>query len=546
MKMHKFSLQWKFFLVITLIVLPTLGAIFMWEGVRQESRAMGQMVNQATILSKMVVLVRQWVSDCGGVMVNEKSEGAKSGPWFVDDRMETSRGSFRRFTPAMVTKKLSEYSTREDLYSFRLASLHPLNPENKPDDFEREALTHFRKGSATEAFTLGQRGENQFCQYVVPLYLEKGCLKCHPGRELSKGGIGGGLSVILPLDKMMSTMKKDHLQLAMLGIGLIFLMISTLFFLLRRLVIRPMRQFEEMAKEIGGGNLDARVNISTGDEFEDLALAFNAMAERISKGRDDLEEKVEVATEELSNVNKELQTLDELKSDFLANMSHELRSPLTVIRGGIDYLTRTIKGTENRNYLAIIDKNLARLIHLVYEIFDFTRIEAKSADWSFERENISGLVREVTEILSPLAAEKRVSIVCKCSGDIHVLMDLERIEQVLVNLLENAIKFSDEGMEIQIDVKVDDPNVLVAVMDRGAGISEENLKVIFEKFQTLPSSGGRGKREGTGLGLAICKGIIEAHGGKIWAETRKNGGGAFFFALPNQRSISGEPIPDHR
>ncbi len=531
MKRYKRSLQWKFLVIITLIVFPTLGAIFMWGGVQQKDRAMDQIANQATILSEMVVLVRQWVSDCGGVMVDEKSVGAK-GAWFLDDRMETPRGCFRRFTPAMVTKKLSQYSTREDLYRFRLTSLNPMNPDNKPTDFEREALIQFTKGGASEAFKFEQRGKDQYFQYVVPLYLEKGCLTCHPDRDISKGGIRGGLSVILPVDKVMSTVKKDNLKLAILGVGLIFLMISTLFFLLSRLVLRPMRKFEEMAKEIGRGNLNARVNISTGDEFENLALAFNAMAERISKGRDQLEERISQATNELSGANKELQTLDKLKSEFLANMSHELRSPLTVIRGGVDYLNRTVKGTETRNYLAIIDKNLARLIHLVYDIFDITRIEAKSADWSFERENISDLVREVADILSPLAMDKRVSVVCKCTKDIYARMDLERIEQVLVNVIENAIKFSGEGMEIQVDVNENHDDVLVAVKDRGVGISKKNLEVIFEKFHTLPSAGEGSNREGTGLGLAICKGIIKAHGGKIWAESMKGGGSAFFFTLP--------------
>ena len=531
MKRYKFSLQWKFLLIITLIVFPTLGAIFVWEGVQQKNRAMDQIANQAMILSRMVVLVRQWISDCGGVMVDEKSEGA-NGAWFLNDRMETPRGCFQRFTPAMVTKKLSQYSTRENLYRFRLASLNPMNPDNRPTDFEREALIQFTEGGVVEAFKFEQRGKNQYFQYVVPLYLEKGCLKCHPAQDISKDGIQGGLSVILPVDKMMSTVKKDNLKLAMLGIGLILLMISTLFFLLRRLVIRPMRKFEEMAKEIGRGNLDARVNISTGDEFENLALAFSAMAERISTGRNHLEERITQATDELSGANKELQTLDKLKSDFLANMSHELRSPLTVIRGGVDYLNRTVKGTETRNYLAIIDKNLARLIHLVYDIFDITRIEAKSADWSFERENISGLVREVSDILSPLAMDKRISMGSISSGDTYVRMDLERIEQVLVNLMENAIKFSHAGAKIQIEVKENQDNVMVAVRDRGVGISKNNLDVIFEKFHTLPSSGEGSNREGTGLGLAICKGIIEAHGGKIWAESAKGGGSAFFFTLP--------------
>jgi len=217
-------------------------------------------------------------------------------------------------------------------------------------------------------------------------------------------------------------------------------------------------------------------------------------------------------------------------------MSHELRSPLTVIRGGVDYLNRTTKGTENRRYLSIIDKNLTRLIHLVSDLFDFTRIEADKADWSFERENISGLIQDVIEIISPLAMDKSISISYKYPCDIFAEIDLERIEQVLVNLIENAIKFSDEKTEIQIEIKADEDTVLVAVRDQGIGISEENINVIFEKFHTLPSSGTKGNREGTGLGLAICKGIIEAHGGRIWAESVKGKGSVFFFTLHKQLS----------
>jgi signal transduction histidine kinase len=143
------------------------------------------------------------------------------------------------------------------------------------------------------------------------------------------------------------------------------------------------------------------VDINTGDEFEKLGHRFNTMAQRLSKGRDHLEDRISQATKELSDVNRELQTLDKLKSDFLANMSHELRTPLTVIRGGIDYLNRTIKKEDNRNYLEIIDKNLARLIHLVSDLFDFTKIEGRKTEWSFDQVNLSVLIEEVLEIISP-------------------------------------------------------------------------------------------------------------------------------------------------
>jgi signal transduction histidine kinase len=533
-KKFHLSIQAKFLLSIILIVVPTLGIIFTWAGIQNEKQAMDQVINQARILSKQIILTRQWISDCGGVMVPGESKGAKDINCFFDDRLETSRGWYQRFTPSMVTRKLSQYSTRQDLYRFRLASLTPLNPENRPDDFERESLINFTKEGLVEAFNFDTHSNNHHLRYIVPLHLEKACLECHQADEVSKSGIRGGLSIILPIDEMQATVKKNQMELAVSGAGLICLVIITLFFMMRRVVINPLKNLEEMTSEISRGNLEARVNITTGDEFEKLGRRFNTMARSLSKGRDHLEEKITQATKELSDANRELQTLDKLKSDFLANMSHELRTPLTVIRGGIDYLNRTVKKEDNRNYLEIIDKNLARLIHLVSDLFDFTKIEGRKIEWSFDQVNLSVLIEEVVEIISPLSMDKNISINFENPADVLVEMDLERIEQVLVNLIENAIKFSDPQTEILIKIKEDPAYATVSVKDRGIGISEENLKTIFDKFSTVPSA-GVGKPEGTGLGLAICKAIVEAHDGKIWAESVKGVSTTFYFTLVKKR-----------
>jgi signal transduction histidine kinase len=364
--------------------------------------------------------------------------------------------------------------------------------------------------------------------------MEEKCLKCHNRQEDSLNSIGGGLSVFLPVDEMSTATRKNYLKLAIAGTALIFMTIFTLFVLMRRFVIKPLKKLEEMTDEIGRGNLEARVNIDTGDELAKLGHRLNTMARSLSKGRDHLQEKIALATKELSDANRELQSLDTLKSDFLANMSHELRTPLTVIRGGIDYLNRTIKKEDNRNYLDIIDKNLARLIHLVSDLFDFTKVEAKKIDWSFDQANLSVLIEEVVEIISPLSINKNIALNYKNPGEILVEMDLERIEQVLVNLIENAIKFSEPKTRINIGVEDGQTHVTVSVKDQGVGISEKNLKTIFKKFSTVPSA-GINKPEGTGLGLAICKAIIEAHEGKIWAESVKGESSTFYFTLLKKR-----------
>jgi signal transduction histidine kinase len=528
------SLQWKFFLCIVLIIIPTLGVIFTWTGIQNEKQSNNQVVNQARILSRQIILTRQWITDSGGVFVNQESEGAKDIACFFDDTMQTAQGSYQRFTPSMVTRKLSQYSNRQELYRFRLASLNPLNPENKPDNFERDALNLFKSERLDETFRFAHRNGTQFFQYMVPLYLEKQCLDCHNREEDSVNAVRGGLSVFLPVDEMLSATRKNHLKLAIAGTGLIFMTIFTLFILMRRFVIKPLKDLEEMTDEIGKGNLEARVNINTGDEFEKLGRRFNTMAQRLSKGRDDMQDRISQATQDLSNVNRELQTLDKLKSDFLANMSHELRTPLTVIRGGIDYLNRTVKKEDNRNYLDIIDKNLARLIHLVSDLFDFTKIEGRKIEWSFDQVNLSVLIEEVLEIISPLSMDKNISINYQHPGEVLVEIDLERIEQVLVNLIENAIKFSAPHTEIQINIEENPIYVTVSVKDRGIGIAAENLKTIFDKFATVPSA-SVGKPEGTGLGLAICKAIIESHDGRIWAESVQGESSTFYFTLNKKR-----------
>ena len=179
MEKFRFSLQWKFFLCIVLIIIPTLGIIFTWAGIQSGNQANDQVVNQARILSRQIVLTRQWITDCDGVFVNRQSQGAKDVMYLFDDTLQTDRGSYQRFTPSMVTRKLSQYSTRQDLYRFRLAGLNPLNPENEPYGFERDAINLFRTKGLKETFRFEHNNGKQYFQYMVPLFMEQKCLKCH-------------------------------------------------------------------------------------------------------------------------------------------------------------------------------------------------------------------------------------------------------------------------------------------------------------------------------------------------------------------------------
>ncbi|MCP3950854.1 MAG: DUF3365 domain-containing protein, partial [Desulfobacterales bacterium] len=198
-------MQNKFFLTIVLVIVPVLGVIFSWVGLRSDHNAKAQIVNQARILARQIILTRQWVADCGGVMVPRGSEGARKMIYFLDDRLKTSRGILNRFTPAMVTKKLSQYSLRENMYHFRLASLNPMNPGNNPDAFERMALLQFIHNNTKEVYHIEKIDGKPTFRYTVPLYVDKACLDCH--QNFTRGSIGGCLSFFLPIKQALKSLK---------------------------------------------------------------------------------------------------------------------------------------------------------------------------------------------------------------------------------------------------------------------------------------------------------------------------------------------------
>ncbi|MEA1969171.1 MAG: ATP-binding protein [Thermodesulfobacteriota bacterium] len=522
------SLQQKFLLSIIIIVVPIIGLVFSWLEIQVIKQAKEESLDKARIISRQVILTRQWVTDCGGwVLVPRKSRGAENISCFYDERIKTEQGIFQRFTPSMVTKKLSLYSSVEKLYSFKISSLYPMNPANTASDFEKTALTGFIHKGKSEAY---QFDENSL-KYVTPLYMTQGCLKCHDKKTISHNNIMGGLSVTIPLKKLHAYLKKNCILLAAAGLTISFVTVLILFFLMRRMIIKPLVELEEKTKEISSGNLNARAAINTGDELERMGNSFNEMAQKIIEGRELLEKRVEQATEKLARANDDLKALDKLKSDFLANMSHELRSPITVITGGTNYLSRTLKQEDNRSYIEIIEKNITRLSRLVSDLFDFTKLEAGKIEWDFAEENLTLLVQEMIEITSTLAADKNLDVVFEASGDIFINIDFERIEQVIVNIMDNAIKYSDSGTKIIVTLHQKPGWATLSVQNQGIGIKAENIETIFDKFSTVPS-GRNSATQGTGLGLAISRAIIEAHNGRIWAESIEGMSTTLLFTLP--------------
>ncbi|MCX5789443.1 MAG: PAS domain S-box protein [Elusimicrobia bacterium] len=221
------------------------------------------------------------------------------------------------------------------------------------------------------------------------------------------------------------------------------------------------------------------------------------------------------------------------KEEFAAMVSHDLRSPLTAIKMAIETAAEECGGSVGSaavHALSSARRNIDRLARLVNDVLDFEKLESGKMQFELEPCDVSALASETLAGFEPIARERGLSLVKRLGADLPaVSCDKDKITQVLVNLVDNAIKYSRQGSVI-VATEAADGGVKVSVVDQGPGIRREDQGKIFEAFVRL--SEGTRRREGTGLGLAICRRIVESHGGRIWIESEEGSGAAFNFTLP--------------
>lgn len=230
----------------------------------------------------------------------------------------------------------------------------------------------------------------------------------------------------------------------------------------------------------------------------------------------------------------ELVRLNRARRDMVANISHELRTPIANIRLTIDSIfheQEKPKGKASRSALKVIARETDSLLWLVQELLDLSMIESGQAILRMVDVPADMLVEEAIERMTDLSETKNLTIVSDVPVGIQVLCDRDQARRVLINLIHNAIKWSPANETITVRVMNGSDEVTFSVLDNGPGVPEDHRERIFERFYQVDTSRSGG--EGTGLGLAICKHIVEAHGGRIWAESNANGGGGkFVFTLP--------------
>lgn len=279
------------------------------------------------------------------------------------------------------------------------------------------------------------------------------------------------------------------------------------------------------------------------------ATCFQTLAQQVS-----LPLKSATLYEIKEQTNKKLERLERLKSEFISIVSHELRTPLTAIKNSLDIILsgKTGQLTENMNkFLNMAKRNSARLSGIINDLLDLSKIEAGKMDFKFEIMKIEPVIEYVKTSLEEMAKEKNLLLKTRIednSADIYA--DSHRLEQVLTNLVSNAIKFTPDGGQVEIRTEVvnaedinyvemfdnelkqlHDKYLLVCVKDNGIGISQENLVRVFDKFAQIETSLSR-KVGGSGLGLPIARQLLESHNGTIWCNSKPEKGSSFYFVLP--------------
>ncbi|MHC4276266.1 MAG: sensor histidine kinase [Planctomycetota bacterium] len=320
-----------------------------------------------------------------------------------------------------------------------------------------------------------------------------------------------------------------------------------IYFFVAKLIVNPIQDLRKATDRVASGDWTQEIPVKKKDEIGLLASSLNHMTANLKKYLKEKESATEARQKALADA-KHSAELSELKSNFLSTVSHELRTPLTSIMGFTKLIQKKFtqeiapvipatdvaaqnlckKMTEN---MAFVLKETERLSHLLDDLLDLSKIEAGKVEWHMQNLRLRDLVTSSVNAFRLLIVEKGLRIETKYLGpDCMVYGDRDRLVQVIINLLSNAMKYTAKGgITCSVEASVD--TVKVSVIDTGTGIDSKDIPKLFRRFiqagDTLPD-----KPKGTGLGLAICKEIVEHHGGSIFAESQLGIGSTFSFVLP--------------
>ncbi|HBH79734.1 MAG TPA: hypothetical protein DDY39_07905, partial [Nitrospira sp.] len=311
--------------------------------------------------------------------------------------------------------------------------------------------------------------------------------------------------------------------------------------LLARRMTVPLQALTTAATKLGAGETTPTIAIQARDEIGTLTQVFNSMALQLQTREHELrelaqtlEERVNVRTQELAAANAKLQELDRRKSIFVSTASHELRTPLTSMKVHLANLRDGIDGAvtpDQRGSLLRVEANLSRLRTLIEELLDLSQIELGQTTLRMEAVELGSVIAKTVEDLHSFTSERSVKIVISLPTDLPLVSaDPEKMRQILLNLLHNAVKFSPMNTIVDLNItRLPSDTIQISVRDVGPGIAPEDVEKVFQPFYRAPTT--HKKTKGTGLGLAIAKLLVELHQSRLSVETEPGRGSCFYFTL---------------
>ncbi|MEO8422426.1 MAG: ATP-binding protein [Actinomycetota bacterium] len=322
----------------------------------------------------------------------------------------------------------------------------------------------------------------------------------------------GAMVVATSLDAVQSSVHRLVVLLLVTGPA-VLAMAGLGGWLLARRALRPVSRMTEQAGEIGGAGLDERIDLpGSADELQRLAVTLNGMLDRLEQGVDE-------------------------KKRFVADASHELRTPLAVMSSELDVTLRsTDLDPAARDVLTSAREEVQRMNVIVENLLTLARLDEGGLTLLNEPADLFEIVQTAAGNVGTVAGERDVRIEIR-GEPLSIRGDAQRLDQVVTNLVANAVRYSEPGTNIDVAVEQLEAEAVCTVADRGPGIEPELLPHIFDRFVRGDRARSR-PDEGTGLGLAIAREIVEAHGGRIWATSRPGGGALFGFALPADPSVT--------
>lgn len=315
----------------------------------------------------------------------------------------------------------------------------------------------------------------------------------------------GVIRVITSMMQVNQVLKQNSLMLMLIGLFVI-LVAAFISLILANTITKPIGAMTAAAEQMASGKFSVRIAKTKDDEIGKLAETLNFMAEEVEKH-------------------------EQLKNEFIASVSHELRTPLTSVKGWAITLHSMSEDQVFREGLEIISNESERLSHMLGDLLDLSRLSAGKIEYKFEMVEVENLIHQAVMQMEPRAARQGVKLIESIVGGGIVQGDIHRLKQVWLNILDNSLKFTDAGGQVTVSLQVSGNEIVVSIADSGAGIPDEELPLVKEKFYK-----GKSRASGTGLGLAICQEIIVAHGGNMELKSKAGKGTTVVITLPAEKN----------